>query len=95
MSVTSCGTGSWNSQGDTLVGFAERSNQRIMNAFFVGKRRYMKWAWKSRNRKSKSEIDFILSANPGIVQDVEALGEVKTAHRSVRSRIRLDMKTKR
>ena len=94
-SIGNFGIGSRNSRGDTLVGFAERNNLRFMNTFFC-KRRNRKWTWKSPDGKTKNEIDFILSDNPGIVQDVEVLGKIRSSdHRMVRCKIRLDLKRER
>lgn len=67
MAMGNYGICSQDSREDTLVGFAERNNLGIMN-IFLRKRRHRKWAWKSPN--GTLEIDFILSDNPGIVQDV-------------------------
>ncbi|WP_265430092.1 RNA-directed DNA polymerase, partial [Klebsiella pneumoniae] len=45
---------------------------------------------------TKSEIDFILSDKPGIIQDVEVLGRIRSSdHRMVRCKIKLDLKRER
>ena len=54
------------------------------------------WTWKSPNGETRNEIDFILSADPSLVQSVEVLGKVKWSdHRLVRSRISLNLKRER
>ena len=89
------GIDSRNARGEMLVEFAERNRLRIMNTFFR-KRSNRKWTWKSPNGETRNEIDFILSADPSIVQDVEVLGKVKCSdHRLVRSRISLNLKRER
>ncbi|XP_075722813.1 uncharacterized protein LOC119178011 [Rhipicephalus microplus] len=65
------GIGTRNARGELLVEFAERNNLRILNTFYR-KRENRKWTWRSPNGENKNEIDFIMSAHPGIVQDVEA-----------------------
>ncbi|KAK8777926.1 hypothetical protein V5799_020732 [Amblyomma americanum] len=66
-----------------------------MNTFFR-KRENRKWTWKSPNGEIKNEIDFILCAKTGIIQDVAVLGKVRCSdHRMVRSRISLDLKKER
>lgn len=93
--VGSYGIGTRNSRGDMLVNFAEKNKLRVMNTFF-NKRKNRKWTWKSPNGETKNEIDFILTANPGIVENVEVLGKIKSSdHRMLRSRIRLDLKRER
>ena len=80
---------------EMLAEFAERNRLRIMNSFFR-KRSNRMWTWKSPNGETRNEIDFILSVDPSIVQDVEVLGKVKCSdHRLVRCRISLNLKRAR
>uniref|UniRef100_A0A131YWK0 Exo endo phos n=1 Tax=Rhipicephalus appendiculatus TaxID=34631 RepID=A0A131YWK0_RHIAP len=89
------GIGSRNARGELLVEFAERNNLRILNTFYR-KRATRKWTWRSPNGETKNEIDFIMCAHPGIVQDVEVVNKIRCSdHRMVRSRIHLDLRKER
>ncbi|XP_075742286.1 uncharacterized protein LOC142796007, partial [Rhipicephalus microplus] len=68
------GIGTRNDKGELLQEFTERNNLRILNTFYR-KRERCKWTVRSLNGESKNEVDFILSAHPGIVQNVELLGK--------------------
>lgn len=93
--VGNFGTGSRNSRGGALVGFAESNSLEIMSTLFH-KWESRKWTWESPNGETKNETDLIQSVSPGIVQDVEVLGKIEiSGHRLVRSRIRPDLKIER
>lgn len=84
-----------NARGDRLVEFAEGMNLFIMNSFYK-KKKNRKWTWKGPNG-TKNEIDFILTNNRNIFQDVTVLNRFNTGsdHRMVRGRIKLDLKKER
>lgn len=50
--VGNLGIGTCNSAGDALVGFAEKNNLKLMNAFFR-KRTSRKWTWKGPDEMTK------------------------------------------
>lgn len=72
-----------------------RNNLKMMNAFSASAK-IGKWAWKSPNRITKSEINFILSDRSDIVPNFEVLGKIKSSsHRMMRSEIRLHLNRER
>lgn len=59
----------------TQVTVADTDNFGIINTFSANKR-IEKNESKSTNGKSKNEVEFVLSVNPDIAQDVGVLAEV-------------------
>ncbi|XP_070385713.1 craniofacial development protein 2-like [Dermacentor albipictus] len=74
--VRQYGIGTRNCTGELLVEFAEKNNMRIMNNFFH-KPESRKWTCRSPNGETRNEIDFILCAKAGIIQDVDVLSKVR------------------
>jgi len=60
-----------NDRGKYLVHFCMENNLKIANSFFK-KRFGKKWTWLSPNALHKNEIDFFLTPNVQLFQDVEA-----------------------
>ena len=89
------GYGERNERGDTLVEFAEHNNLFLMNSFYK-KKVSRKWTWKGPNG-IKNEIDFILSNNKNVIQDVSVLHHFNTGsdHRLVRCVFKMNIKLER
>lgn len=95
-SVGKFGVGERNERGDFLINFTEANKMYIMNTFFQ-KREHRKWTWRSPNWEIKNEIDFIISDNTQIIQDVTVLNTVSVGsdHRMVRAKIYVNTKKDR
>ncbi|KAL0832165.1 hypothetical protein ABMA28_001622 [Loxostege sticticalis] len=63
------GYGERNARGQLLAGFMEKEGLFMMNSFFR-KPKQRKWTWLHPNGVTKNEIDFILSTNRHIFNDV-------------------------
>lgn len=83
------GYGFRNHRGQRLIDFATENKISILNTFFK-KKPNRRWTWRSPNGEHKNEIDFIMSNNPGIIQNVEVLNlNYSSDHRPVRATITL------
>lgn len=81
------GLGIRNARGDMLINFQEQHKLYNMNSFFKKKLK-RRWTWTSPNGQSKNEIDYILSSNKHIVQDVSVLNVLTGSdHRMVRAKV--------
>lgn len=80
------GYGERNERGEQLIDFALEYKLSIMNTFFK-KRASRKWTWKSPDHTIMNEIDFIMTSNPKLINNVEVLSNVKfpSDHRMVRA----------
>lgn len=78
-------SGDRNDNGQRLVDFSFAYNFKIMNSFFK-KRKSRKWTWLAPNGIDRNEIDFILTRNKHIFNDIEVLNKLNfnTDHRMVR-----------
>lgn len=90
-SVDQHGHGQRNERGDKLINFLEMNRLFAMNSFFK-KRENRKCTWRSPDFKFKNEIDYIVSNDTRIVQDVTVINRVNASsdHRMVRSKIRIN-----
>ena len=64
-----------NERGDTLVEWATSRKYKIMNIMFQ-KKPGRRWAWKSPNWVTKTEIEYILTNRLDIVTDVTVINRV-------------------
>lgn len=89
------GIGVRNDRGERLIQFLWEKRLTVANTLFK-KRDSKKWTWISP-RQDKNEIDFILTNDRKIVQDVDVLNQFEFAsdHRPVRAKILLNHTTKR
>lgn len=79
------GYGERNERGQRLVEFALQHKLMIINTCFK-KRQSKRWTWQSPNGQYRNEIDFILSNQYGIFQNIETLNlNYNSDHRIVRS----------
>jgi hypothetical protein len=90
------GMGVRNSRGERLVQFAEEHNLYILNSFYK-KGPSSKWTWQSLDRKTRNEIDFILSNSKEDFLDVQVCNGLKfdTDHRLVRATLNLKRRRRR
>lgn len=89
------GIGERNERGERLIDFAAENKLSIMNTFFK-KKESRKWTWISPDKKTKNEIDFILTNSPKIVTNIEVLSNMRypSDHRPVRANILLRLPRK-
>lgn len=82
------GYGMRNDKGERLIEFAEGNNLRIMNTFYK-KDDEDKWTWIHPNKKTKTEIDFIMTSRWDMVKNVEVVKnvDVNSDHRAVGAHI--------
>ncbi|VDO23583.1 unnamed protein product, partial [Haemonchus placei] len=87
------GLGVRNERGDVLANFCSENELYVMNNHFK-KTNSRKWTWISPNMQTKNAIDFVLSADRTIFQDVDIIGRFKfvSDHRLVMAKIRLENK---
>ncbi|XGW07245.1 hypothetical protein V3C99_017075 [Haemonchus contortus] len=87
------GLGVRNERGDVLANFCSENELYVMNNHFK-KRNSRKWTWISPNMQTRNAIDFVLSADRTIFQDVDIIGRFKfvSEHRLVMAKIRLENK---
>lgn len=84
------GYGERNERGQRLLDFALQHKLMIINTCFK-KRKSKRWTWRSPNGQYKNEIDFILSNQHRIFQNIETLSlNYNSDHRIVRSTITLN-----
>jgi exonuclease III len=78
--------GKRNNNGERLLNFAIEHNLSIMNTFFK-KRRNTRWTWRSPDGKTLKELDFILTNQPKIIENVEVLKSLNfnSDHRMLRT----------
>ncbi|GBP68039.1 Craniofacial development protein 2 [Eumeta japonica] len=82
------GYGTRNNRGQRLVDFALEHKLAIINTCF--KKAKQKWTWRSPDGKNKNEIDYILSNQPKIFQDIGTLNlNFHSDHRIIRANIKL------
>uniref|UniRef100_A0A914UKY0 Endonuclease/exonuclease/phosphatase domain-containing protein n=1 Tax=Plectus sambesii TaxID=2011161 RepID=A0A914UKY0_9BILA len=89
--------GDRNERGERLAAMAESKRLFVANTFFQ-KRAGRRWTWISPNGETKNEINFILTNQLQIVQDVTAIGRAFSTgsdHRLIRARIVLDAKVEK
>ena len=71
------GCGRRNPRGQRLADFLEKEELFMMNSFFK-KPPHRKWTWMSPDGSTRNEIDFIMSTNRQIFNDVSVIHRVKT-----------------
>lgn len=83
------GYGKRNDRGQRLVDFALENKLTIINTCFK-KKQSRRWTWQSPNGKHKNEIDFIMSNQPKIFQNIETINmNYPSDHRPIRATIKL------
>lgn len=83
------GYGERNERGQRLVDFALEKKLTIINTCFK-KNPKRRWTWQSPNGQYKNEIDFILSNQPKIFQNIGTLNlNYPSDHRPIRATIKL------
>lgn len=87
------GHGQRNDRGDRLIDFAISNKLKVMNTFFK-KGKSKKWPWKSPDRQTKNEIDFILTDKPHIIKDVKTIKKVND-HRMVLTKMQINTRLDR
>ena len=89
------GSSSRNERGDRLATFAETNRLYVMNTFFK-KRQGRRWTWISPNNEVKNEIDYFISNNRRIFQDVSSIGlssfDILSDHRLILAKININIK---
>ena len=89
------GTSGVNSRGLRLLEFADANKLNITNTVFE-KRRNRRWTWISPDKKTKNEVDFVLTNRPQIIKNFEVLNCLKMSDdRMVRVKIVLNEKLER
>ena len=74
--ATECfGLGQRNERVDTLVEWATSTNVKIMNTQFQ-KKAGRRWTWRSPDRHTINEIDYIMTDKPSMVTDVTVVKRV-------------------
>ena len=90
------GFGTRNERGQRLIEFALRSKLFIANSKFK-KNINRKWTWRNPDGTIKNEIDFIMSTDQSIIQDVSIINKVNTGsdHRLVRCKASFNTRLER
>ena len=89
------GTPGHNERGVRMIEFSEANRLTVMNTLFQ-KKISRRWTWMSPDKKTKNEIDYILTDRPQIVTNMEAINSVKMSdHRLLRATIRCNEKLER
>nr|XP_037868983.1 craniofacial development protein 2-like [Bombyx mori] len=90
------GFGQRNPRGQMLADFMEKEGLFMMNSFFK-KPPQRKWTWLSPDGVTRNEIDFIMSTNRQIFNDVSVINSVKTGsdHRIVRGMLNINVRLER
>lgn len=78
-----------NGNGERIIGLCQETNMKIMNTFFK-KRKQDRWTWISPDKRTKNEIDYILTNDHRIIIDVHVINlKFNTDHRLLRGIIKL------
>ncbi|XP_072378028.1 uncharacterized protein [Diabrotica undecimpunctata] len=90
------GYGTRNKRGETLINYMETNGQYATNIFF-DKKLQRKWTWIAPNGSTKNEIDYILSKEKNIVQEVAVINMISVVsdHRIIRAKIKINATTDR
>ncbi|TLM13197.1 hypothetical protein FEC36_18500, partial [Acinetobacter baumannii] len=90
------GFGQRNPRGQMLADFMEKEGLFMMNSFFK-KPPQRKWTWLSPDGVTRNEIDFIMSTNRQIFNDVSVINSVKTGsdHRYIRGMLNINVRLER
>ena len=90
------GYGQRNPRGQRLADFLEKEGLFMMNSFFQ-KPPHRKWTWMSPDGSTRNEIDFIITNEKRIFNDVSVIHRVKTGsdHRIVRGTLDINIKLER
>jgi endonuclease/exonuclease/phosphatase family metal-dependent hydrolase len=90
------GFGTRNERGQRLIEFALGSKLFIANSKFK-KNINRKWTWRNPDGTIKNEIDFIMSTDQSIIQDVSIINKVNTGsdHRLVRCKASFNTRLER
>ncbi|KAG6454358.1 hypothetical protein O3G_MSEX008707, partial [Manduca sexta] len=83
------GYGKRNDRGQRLVDFALENKLTIINTCFK-KKQNKRWTWRSPNGEYKNEIDYILSNQPKIFQNIGTMNlNYPSDHRLIRATVKL------
>lgn len=83
------GYGKRNDRGQKLIEFARENKLTIINTCFKKKPK-RRWTWCSPNGQYKNEIDFIMSKQPQLFQNIETMNiNYSSDHRLLRATIKL------
>ncbi|CAG4955827.1 unnamed protein product [Colias eurytheme] len=93
--MKSNGFGERNQRGQRLIDFAFEHKLAILNTFF-NKKPNQRWTWRSPNGNYKNEIDYVLSNQPNIFQNIEVLNlNYPSDHRAIRATISITKQKKK
>ena len=84
-----------NDNGKRMLELASACNLKVAGTYF--KKKYSrKWTWSSPDKRTKNEIDHMLTNDMAIIKDVVPLNrvEVSSDHRLVRSRIVIERRAR-
>lgn len=70
------GLGRRNERGSRLIQFAFGQNLKISNSFFY-KKPQRRWTWLSSDGKTRNEIEFTLTSDQKVIQDVGTINQFK------------------
>ena len=88
--VGNFGLGERNEKGSRLVSFAASNKLYIMNTYFQKQGKRL-WTWRSSDRRTLNQIDYVLTDTKRIFSDVSVIGEkvvnIGSDHRLLRSSI--------
>ncbi|GBP23084.1 Craniofacial development protein 2 [Eumeta japonica] len=83
------GYGVRNDRGQRLIDFALENKLTIINTCFK-KKENRRWTWRSPTGQYKNEIDYILSNQPSLFQNIEVINlNYPSDHRPVRATLKL------
>ena len=94
---TGCfGLGQRNERGDIVVEWATSNNFKIMNTQFQ-KKAGRGWTWRSPDRHTNNEIDYIITDKPSMVTDVTVINRIniESDHRMAMGSITLNTRAER
>lgn len=80
------GVGDRNDRAKTLVNFLEKEHLYCMDTFFE-KKENRQWTWQSPDGRTRNQIDYVISDNRGVIQNVIVINQLAMSsdHRMVRA----------
>ena len=97
-SMGAFGIGERNERGDCLIEFAEEHKLIIANTLFQNpKKKNRYWTWESPDGETRTQTDFKLSSQRGIVTNCEVItkADIGSDHRLVRMALRINKRLAR
>ncbi|CAG4913137.1 unnamed protein product [Colias eurytheme] len=87
--------GKRNSRGEKLIQYALKNKFTIINSIFKKNTKHL-WTWITPDKKTRNQIDYILSNHPKLFTNIEIINKLSfpSDHRLLRGTISLDIQKK-